>query len=176
MSEIKALGELEGLVQDINECEINDHIIIERYSDGSTETGIGRDWVCAWREAALRQLHAIEREIAERYMELPTDADGVPIKVGDELCGYGRLNGGVTVSAVTGWGGIIVTDKGMTCNPAKDGLLWDGQACRHIKPRTLEDVLRDCCNEWNKHLGSDWEVGVYAKYADEIRELLGMNE
>lgn len=27
----------------------------------------------------------IEREIAERFMELPVDADGVPIRMGDEL-------------------------------------------------------------------------------------------
>ena len=27
----------------------------------------------------------VKREIAEKYMELPVDADGVPIRVGDEL-------------------------------------------------------------------------------------------
>ena len=120
----------------------------------------------------------IEREIAERFMELPVDADGVPIHVGDELCGYGRLNGGVTVSAVTGWGGVIVTDKGMTCNPAKDGLLWDGQECRHVKPRTIEDVLEEFLIEFDDW---DWNTGgndrdnarkqLFAKYADELREL-----
>lgn len=43
----------------------------------------------------------------------------------------------------------------------------------HVKPRTIEDVLRDCCDEWNEHCGDDWEQGVYVKYAAELRELMG---
>lgn len=126
----------------------------------------------------LAILYEIEQEIAEKYLELPTDADGVPIKVGDELCGYGRLNGGVTVSAVTGWGGIIVTDKGMTCNPAKDGLLWDGQACRHIKPRTLEGVLNELVEAVRYERVCDKRLSEtsIADFADEIREILGVGE
>lgn len=166
MSEIKALGELEGLVQDINEREINDHIIIERYSDGSTETAIGRDWVCAWREAALRQLHAIEREIAERYMEPPLDVDGVPIKVGDE-CWDRDTAERFEVSSVE-WNGI--------CWSA-----WSTPETRHLankvlhhRPRTLEVVLEDMLIE--KDETDLCSMGLIAKYAAEIREILGVSE
>lgn len=166
MSEIKALGELEGLVQDINECEINDHIIIERYPDGSTETGVSREWVCAWRDASLRQLRSIEREIAERYMELPTDADGVPIKVGDE-CWDNDTAERFEVSSIE-WNGV--------CWSA-----WSVPDTRHIankvlhhKPRTLEDVLKDMLTE--KDETDLCSMGLISKYADEIRELLGVSE
>lgn len=104
----------------------------------------------------------IEREIAEKYMELPVDADGVLIRIGD------------TVSEV----GDCVPMKVMSLTFYEDCV--DVNACGmnpklllHVKPRTVEDVLRDCCNEWNEHCGDDWESGVYAKYASELRELLG---
>jgi len=115
---------------------------------------------------------AIEAEIAERYMELPVDADGVPIHVGDKM-------------------EYIATDPFMVCavapgvihawaktNPGerKTTEVYPTAQCRHVKPRTIEDVLRDCCNEWNEHLGNDWESGVYAKYAAELRELIGGGE
>ena len=107
----------------------------------------------------------IEREIAEKYIELPVDADGVPIHIGDEM-ENGEYRGKVT------------------------DMSWDGHFCHvyhgsiaiapcdytHVEPRTVEDVLRDCCNEWNEHCGDDWESGVYAKYADELRELIKEGE
>ena len=115
----------------------------------------------------------IEREVAERYMELPVDADGVPIRVGDELCGYGLPDGGAVVKSLNSHMVIVGGLEGGE-NYAKYGLLWDAKEARHVKPRTLEDVLRDCCNEWNQHCGKDWEQGVYGKYAAEICELLGV--
>lgn len=76
----------------------------------------------------------IEHEIAERFIKLPVDADGVPIRVGDKLV-------------------IGVLDK-ITCTVEKlefDGRDWwykSGDDCfvcsaAHHVPRTLEDVLRD---------------------------------
>lgn len=162
MSEIKALGKLEDLVQDINECEINDHIIIERYSDGSTETGIGRDWVCAWREAALRQLHAIEREIAERYVELPVDADGVPIHVGDKMQYHGGepfIVCAVAPCVIHTWAEVKLGERMTTYD-------YEPLQCTHYKPRTVEDVLQ-CAGV---------SIAAIEDVAAEIRELLGVSE
>ena len=43
-----------------------------------------RPWF-GWKSVLEPMLDAIEAELAEEYMELPIDADGVPIKVGDVL-------------------------------------------------------------------------------------------
>ena len=102
----------------------------------------------------------IEREIAEKYMELPVDADGVTIRVGDELeNGEYRLK---------------VTD-----------MSWDGHYwhvyhgsiafalcdCTHVKPRTVEDVLVEFYGEFAKaKYGEDSEV--LSHYADELRDLI----
>lgn len=108
----------------------------------------------------------IEQEIAERYIELPVDADGVPIHVGDEL-----YNGEVIAFGGLAEGGVVFVHRGFD-----DGNYileaFASNITHHVKPRTIEEVLRDCCNEWNEHCGEDWESGVYAKYAEEIRGMM----
>ena len=106
----------------------------------------------------------IEREIAEKYMELPVDADGVLIRIGD------------TVSEV----GDCVPMKVMSLTFYEDCV--DVNACGmnpkllvHAKPRTVEDVLVEFCGEFAKaKYGEDSEV--LSHYADELRELLGGGE
>lgn len=105
----------------------------------------------------------IEREIAEKYIELPVDADGVPIRFGD------------TVREVDD----CVPMKVMSLTFYEDCV--DVNACGmnpkllvHVKPRTVEDVLED----FSKSLGCksifvDLKREAIAKYADELRELLG---
>lgn len=130
-----------------------------------------------WGVEFDRAADALEAEVAERYMKLPVDADGVPIHVGDEMetfdCqpqDYSRFTVvGYTSELPGGKGKLMVVDDDVCAE-------WYGCTIHHVKPRTIEDVLRDCCNEWNEHLGNDWESGVYAKYADEIRELMGGGE
>lgn len=98
-------------------------------------------------------LDEIEQEVAERYMELPVDADGVPIRPGDEMeNGKGR----VRVKAVTpdsffnSWGVPLRTS-----------------AYRHHTPPTVEDVLREfaaecvCANDVRDHEVTD----AIAEYA-----------
>ena len=94
----------------------------------------------------------IEREIAERYMELPVDSDGVPIRVGDKLI----LDNGyhppmeVEVQPLT------------TYQPS---------CYRHVKPRTIEDVLTELVEfATNGTNMPDYEEAI-AKYADELREM-----
>lgn len=79
---------------------------------------------------------AIEAEIAERYMPLPVDADGVPIRVGDVMCSAGIREKGHKV---------IVSAHGFVEYGSDNGLI--GPLCQedwvHSKPRTVEDVLGD---------------------------------
>jgi len=125
---------------------------------------------------------AIEREIQERYMKLPVDADGVPIRPGDMLeYDYGDISGKHAVIAL-----IYDDSRRMDF----DGGIWDFEfdddvdgndtrvvncmsdfySCnRHVKPRTLEDVLHDFAYKVCDLSVDECEI---AKYADEIRELL----
>ena len=100
----------------------------------------------------------IEAKIAECYMELPVDADGVPIRFGDSVCEVDDSVPMKVMSFTYYEDCVDVNACGMNPN-----------LLRHVKPRTVEDVLRDCCKEWNRHCGDDWEQGVYAKYAAELR-------
>ena len=71
----------------------------------------------------------IEREIAERYMELPVDADGVPWHIGDMTENRNVVNG----IAFDRHGAHFVS----TLNDI------DPSIHTHFKQRTVEDVLRD---------------------------------
>ena len=99
---------------------------------------------------------AIADEIAERYMKLPVDADGVPIHIGD-------------VMDVLKDGAIV---RGVGENSFESS--WcryeNAASYHHVKPRTIEDVLADFA--WNE-CGIRLSGEPVAKYADEIRELTG---
>lgn len=95
---------------------------------------------------------AIEREVAERFVELPVDADGVPIHVGDVM---ERVDGGPSQQA------------GCVCSAGfNDAPIWCARDFRHAKPRTVEDVLRD----------AGVSVAAVSDVAAEIRELLEVDE
>ena len=90
-------------------------------------------------ESLLAIADRIDAELAERYMELPVDADGVPIHVGDELEGYGYTSGGAYCKAVMGWGVMA----GEREQPYRNWLMWSADALRHHRPPTVEDILRE---------------------------------
>ena len=111
----------------------------------------------------------IEAEVAERFIKLPVDADGMMLEIGDKL---------------------EYRDETMTLC----GLIWDGadwyatnvyestswkpvRRCHHAKPRTLEDVLTDLAYLDPVHRYPDESFeSIIAKRAHEIRELLGVSE
>ena len=98
----------------------------------------------------------IQAEIDERFMELPCDADGVPIHVGDEL------EGGFIVDYVSShW--VLAVGRG-----AKHE-----DSCRHVKLRTLEDVLNDFGRKFAENYHYPNAEGLVDETADEIRELMG---
>ena len=83
-----------------------------------------------------------DAELAERgLVRLPVDADGVTIRVGDTLDGYGET----TVVKL-----LRLGDDGwaMTC---ENGLWFDFAAFTHHHKPTVEDVLREFTDEvWNR--------------------------
>lgn len=109
----------------------------------------------------------IEREVAEKYMLLPCDMCEVPIRPDDLMTSTAldthSIDGKEYVFAVTydAW----VDKDGFTHIPAET---------RHVKPRTIEDVLTDFANEVARQ---GHQVGLTGheltmRYAAEIRELM----
>lgn len=127
------------------------------------------DKTCDYDDAIDECIIAIEREVSERYIELPVDADGVPIRVGD-LIEFGRKGERLEVTHI-GW-----TKHGdpTIAYRRPNGTLdcsCIGSGCWHVKPRTLEDVLREFGMECaDDAYATDWAVAIYAA---EIRELMG---
>lgn len=112
----------------------------------------------------------IEREIAERYMELPTDRNGEVVHIGDELY-YEGYNQQFKVGCINiQYAHIYVKD-------APNGDTWKPEECVHVKQRTIEDVLQDYAYDY-----MEWYEGhsptnkkhdeIIEKYAAEIRGLL----
>lgn len=147
MSELKALDGLRGWVDHIDE---NGHL--GRLSD--------------FGKQGLRVIaDAIEAELAERYIELPVDADGAPIHVGDYLhsdetgrdfpCrGYSYgLNGNTPRWTIE------------CCYDPYSGTseFVSAKSCHHVKPRTIEDVLLD----------AGVSRACVEDVAAELRELMG---
>lgn len=165
MSEIKALEELrEKLERDTSKAKLYPTAPIKHaFAEGVTIEG--------YRALA----DAIEAEIAERFMELPVGADGVPIRVGDELeCHANGYDGTFTVFAIGNNVAVGNHDiEWIRRNPSK----WFHIAsfCTHVKPRTLEDVLREFTEKYQYCISDNGRSVTLAKYADEIRELLGVD-
>ena len=109
----------------------------------------------------------IEAEIADKYMRLPVDADGVPIHLYDKLLKS-------TGAPKPTYGEVVgISDDSVFFN-AKKG--WEtnwSKLTRHVKPRTVEDIL--CELEGLRGNGAMYEdvVTRAAILARELRELLG---
>ena len=118
----------------------------------------------------------IEAEIERDYMRLPVDADGVPIHISDVLeCDANGYKGTFTVFAI-GNNTVVGNHDIEWIRDNSSKWFHVASFCCHVKPRTLEDVLRDVWNEALDYAKSDmWRNPdeVFAERADEIRELLG---
>lgn len=118
----------------------------------------------------LAMCDKVEREIAEQFMPLPCDADGVLIHVGDVVQGLGDAG---PVQHVELWddGWVVVFEfaPGQFTRYSDD-------AVRHYKPRTVEDVLRDYACDFSESSGPDYDEEITRRYADEIRELMGVEQ
>lgn len=108
------------------------------------------------RGRLLKFCDEIEHEIAETYMPLPLDMNGEPIRIGDTVRELGDKVPMKVMSLAFYEDCVDVNTCGMNPN-----------LLMHVKPRTVEDVLSE--------LIADSKVSdeTIAKYADELRELMG---
>lgn len=117
------------------------------------------------REHRAQLLDAIEREIAERYVMLPVDADGVPWHIGDEALGVNVWEGErFTV------GGIELTGDGAQLVDAETVDSIPCGAARHVQPDTWERIINDA-------FGSiEMNDEVRASFVARCRALAGEDE
>ena len=108
----------------------------------------------------------IKKEVSERYMEVPLDADGVPIRVGDvmEFSAFEiekpvtRMVDGIGQGVFFAWCG----ERGYQQHEAK--------RYRHHHAPTVEDVLRDMLDSLDLDPTSHVDTGaVVAEYAAKLR-------
>lgn len=162
---MESIEKLRELAADINATEITDHL------DVVGKCRFHAEWLNSWHEAFDAACDGIEREIAETHVLLPLDADGVPIHVGD-VVEFGETRNKGNVKALNEHMAIVMHVDSDYTNYAKYGLLWSADACTHVKPRTIEDVLQEF-GDWYAHTkGGCDEDGIIAEYADELRELI----
>lgn len=121
----------------------------------------GHDCCARVDDAIHDYADAIEAEIAERYMPLPLDADGVPCKVGDMVEFRGREYEVFGVSE----DGVYVAngDCWMMLFPRGD--------MHHVKPRTIEDMLEEFGSKMHGITTEEREQLVN-EVADEIRGMI----
>ena len=127
-------------------------------------------------------LDEIEREIAERYMELPMDADGVPIHVGDELMTseYGKR------FTCTGYSYQTEGYEKPHWSIAYQYDDYDGttefvslRSCRHVKPDPVKELLEEFAEKipfvWDGDKPKEaWPYdSLMDEYAARIREAVG---
>lgn len=124
-------------------------------------------------ESIRSMIDEIEAEIAERYIELPVDADGETIHVGDTVYSdfHDEWRDGVTVYE------IAFTDGDGTRVYTADGKWVKVNRCSHVKPRTIEDVLENFAHNYNSISGKPDEdelwVKLLADTSAELREMMG---
>ena len=159
---LKSVERLLEFVGDMNATEINDHI--KARPDGfAVSFRIDNEWLDGWNRAVLATIEKIEQEVSERYMELPVDADGEAIHVGDVM---EWPTTGETFEVVSiGDGTLFYIEDG---NELAD---WTGASTkRHYHAPTVEDVLRDMLDSLDLDPTSHVDTGaVIAEYAEKLR-------
>ena len=170
MTKLESIEKLRELACDINGSEIVDHMQLypSCVFDGA--------WLDSWHCEFDRVLEALEREIAEKYMLLPVDADGVPIHVGDHMQAtddvdedgkpYRQLVTGYTMSLPDGNGKLWFTDD--------DGVSYDPRYSCHVKPDPVKELLCDMIHEYG--CTDALTEAVAEKYAERIRELMEVDD
>lgn len=159
---MESIDKLRELAADINSTEIIDHLdVVGKFMFRS-------EWLDSWHKAFDAACDRIEAEIAERYMELPTDADGKPIHIGDGI----RISVNKTVAAEFVRCDAVAFEHG-------DGLVWKlSENVLNAQNLTVEDILCELVEavRYEQVEGAYLSDSWIADYADEIRELLGVSE
>ena len=116
----------------------------------------------------------IETEIKRNYMRLPVDADGVPIQIGD-LLESSEINKHFMCRGMSL--ALQSNEKWWTVEWSYDHYYGTSEyvsakSCRHVKPRTIEDVLRDMLDAYDGGEHYELPYSFIANYADELRGMM----
>ncbi len=110
-----------------------------------------------------RNLDEIERELEEEYVELPRDANGEHIHIGDKLTGK-YLTGNPVVECTR----LTLTNGWMVGHGRADGT---PELFAHHKPPTVEDVLREFADLVRKERVEQAQISdeTVAEFAERLR-------
>lgn len=119
--------------------------------------------------ALAKERDALQDKL-ERSIELPLDADGVPIRVGDVIQFVNEQGG-------TGAKVEVCATSEHYAYYGEGKHFYKASMCRHVKPDPLKELLTEMLDRNSDGVGMrefnrDFDAFV-AHYADEIRELLG---
>lgn len=119
------------------------------------------------------------QELERKYMRLPVDADGVPIRVGDMI----EYEGDEDTYRLHARGVYVYEDGHVAVVNERCGI-WYQENCHHVKPRTLEDIVIEYrLKAYNLYADSEMSGEerveefrtLDAEVAAEIRELIGVD-
>lgn len=137
-------------------------------------TNSGEPRMCAADAEAMLKVIAEENweffdGVRERYMPLPMDADGVPIRVGDVVAAQDEQPFEVRAFQLDALGWFAIERLGSQ---------WNVNQLHHVKPHTVEDVLREFAKSGTPtgEGGVLFETALIEKYADKLRDLFGGDE
>lgn len=165
MSTIKAVDKLCELVNESNGYVHADAI---RLADEIEAETAEMKAFCERVEDAAKAREELE-VFGVAYMPLPLDAWGEPIRPDDLMaCTAFEPND------FDGKRQVLAVSYGLWVD--KDGFEHLASETRHVKPRTLEDVLRDYACDFADSSGPGYDEEVTKRYAEEIRELLGVDD
>ena len=132
-----------------------------------------------WTDKKVREylVELLEQADPDAHIELPRDADGVPIRIGDELCGYGRPDGGVYCMATNG--AMVYVGEIDEFAP-KEWMTWRADQCRHYHKPAIEDILdeligrvyKQACEDVHSNQYSTVHADFTAEYAAKLREVM----
>lgn len=156
---------------------------LERLRDELNSRGESNDMMGLFlhdHEVAMQLIASVYREVDERFMELPVDADGVPIHMGDSVEGELLLDNATVRGTVRSYhihdddepGTVYIRVKPTENTWTIKELQF--RRCRHVKPRTLEDVLGEYASQQHG-ITTEEHDELIVRYAAEIRELLGVD-
>ena len=127
--------EIKATIGRLREC---DNRTLPTIFDAFTCSLLGNHWCNNDVIEAIVAL--LEQADPETHMLVPRDADGVPIRIGDELCVYGRPDGGVYCMATNG--AMVYVGEIDEFAP-KEWMTWCADQCRHYhKPTVDYDVAK----------------------------------
>lgn len=160
---LKSVERLLEFVGDMNATEVNDHI--KARPDGfAVSFRIDNEWLDGWNRAVLATIEKIEKEVSERFMELPVDADGEVWHVGDFVVGEVNPRNPKAIERMLWYG----PDSGWQLET--DTIIYPcPDRPRHHHTPTVEDVLTEFGIDWEHESDCEDRAALLKEYAAKLR-------